>query len=458
MFAQIFYSSVALLALQAIPLLGQGVNIPVGEDLAPEKVRNISTNKIHKIFVKGNNARMRMAIAAIANTMARDLNELLLEEDAYLGSRPLYIEMYEKGKSKGSLQVRPRVTSFDDSEIVIELLVDTRVKVDRAILEQGVLDILLYRRGLEGVKVLGVDQEAQVPAWVNYGLQEVLKLEKDNSRRRVYEHLLSYPKLFPLEKVLSSNRRAVRAFDTTNQSFYRAASCALVLSLLRQDDGEESMRNFLAEVVLFEGEMDILLRKHFPLLSIGANSIQKMWSLQVAEIAAPKLTDTFSIAETDLKLTKLLMLNVPDGEGNAQLVPLEEYTVLDEMKKSERIQATEALRRGVIHLSSRCHPSYRPLLLEYARLSVDLANGDIALVEERLPVMASERQNMVIADERCRDYLDWYQITRAYEVTGDFSGYMQLKERLAMESEERKDESIDVYLDKIQQLMQREKE
>ena len=87
-----------------------------------------------------------------------------------------------------------------------------------------------------------------------------------------------------------------------------------------------------------------------------------------------------------------------------------------------------------------------------------MCQGELKNISGRLPLLAGERLKMVIADERVRDYLDWYQITRAHEVTGDFSGYMKLKERLAMEREERKDEVIDPYLDRVQALMRRDVE
>ena len=345
---------------------------------------------------------------------------------------------------------------FEDSDLIIRLLVKEDTRLNRDILGHGIVDILLYRRGLEGVQTLDESQQIQVPIWLSVGIIETMAWKKDSSKRRVYDHLLSNPELFPLDKVLSSSGRDVRGFDVTNKTFFKAASCALVMSLLRQDGGSDSMRAFLSEAVLFDGEIDILLRKHFPPLSIGANAMQKIWSLQVAEMAAPKLVENLSIFESDQRLIELLVLNVPDENGDAQLVPFENFMALDGMKVTEKAQATETMRQGVVQLSNRCHPMYRPILLEYAMLASEMCQGELKNLNDRLPVLAEERMRMVIADERCRDYLDWYQITRAYEVTGDFSGYMKLKERLALEREERKDEIIDPYLDRVQALMGRD--
>jgi hypothetical protein len=434
----------------------QEVSPQVGEDLGPSNVVDASTNKIQKIVVRGKRTKLRMAIATIANTMAKELHELLAEEESYAGDRSIYIEMLDAKGSKSDIQVIPDVKVFEDSDLIIRLLVKEDTRLNRDILGHGIVDILLYRRGLEGVQTLDESQQIQVPIWLSVGIIETMAWKKDSSKRRVYDHLLSNPELFPLDKVLSSSGRDVRGFDVTNKTFFKAASCALVMSLLRQDGGSDSMRAFLSEAVLFDGEIDILLRKHFPPLSIGANAMQKIWSLQVAEMAAPKLVENLSIFESDQRLIELLVLNVPDENGDAQLVPFENFMALDGMKVTEKAQATETMRQGVVQLSNRCHPMYRPILLEYAMLASEMCQGELKNLNDRLPVLAEERMRMVIADERCRDYLDWYQITRAYEVTGDFSGYMKLKERLALEREERKDEIIDPYLDRVQALMGRD--
>ncbi|PQJ27376.1 hypothetical protein [Rubritalea profundi] len=454
-----FWAAVFSIVLLTNSSQAQEVPPQVGEDLGPSHVVETSTNNIQKIVVRGKRTKLRMAIASIANTMAKELHELLDEEDSYAGKRNIYIEMLDSKGGRSDIQVRPDVKPFGDLDLIIRLLVKANTRLNRETLDHGIIDVLLYRKGLEGVQTLDESHKVQVPIWLSYGIIETISWKKDSSKKRVlYELLLSKPELFPLDNVLSASGRDVRAFDATSETFFRAASAALVMSLLRQDGGRDSMRAFLSEVVLFDGEMDILLRKHFPPLSIGANAMQKVWSLQVAEMAAPKLVENLSIAETDQRLTEMLVLNIADGNGDAQLVPFEDFKILDGMTVAEKVQATEAMRQGVVQLSNRCHPIYRPLLLEYTMLASEMCQGELKNISGRLPLLAGERLKMVLADERVHDYLDWYQITRAHEVTGDFSGYMKLKERLAMEREERKDEVIDPYLDRVQALMRRDVE
>lgn len=427
-----------------------------GEDpVAALKPVQTSSIENQKMIVKGQSNQMRMAISTIAGKMARELNQLLKEPEGYSGDRPIYIEMFEKGRADKNLGVRPRVTPFGDNTLVIDLLVDTRSQIDRGVLSHGIVDVLLYRRGLEGVNQLKGDQQPHVPAWLSHGLIGAMAWNKDSTHRRVYEHLLVKPELFPLEKIFSISPADVRELDSTDLELFRAVSTSMVLAMLRLENGEEAMRSFVSEVVLFEGEIDVMLRKHFPSVGVGSNGIQKTWSLQLAEMAAPKLTEVFTLAETDRQLKEILYLTQPDDSGNSQLVSIDNYQQLAENTVKERVLATEGMRRGLIQLSNRCHPLYRPLLVEYIALSSDISAGKFQRVAARLPEIQELRLQFVAQDERCRDYLDWYQISRAHEVTGDFSGYRKLKELLDVEREERKDDVIDPYLDRIQELMGR---
>ncbi|MFC5049603.1 hypothetical protein ACFPK9_03085 [Rubritalea spongiae] len=423
----------------------------VGEDLTPGVQRNTSEIKSRKIVVKGENTQMRMAVSSIANEIAESLRGLLGEEDDFQDGRTIYIEL---SSSSGSLKVRPRVKPFERSDLFIELLVNTRTQVDRDVLAHGVIEVLLYRRGLAEVNSLEDDQMISVPTWLSIGLLEASKWKEDSSKRQVYEHLLKRPDLFTLDQTLSASGMEVRNFDSTNNTFFKASSCALVLSMLNQDNGKEGMREFIDDVALFEGDISELIRRHFPLVNTGANGIHKMWSLQIASMAAPKMTESLTMQESDEKLTELLRFTISDEEGNSKLVPISDYALLTGLTTKQKVLAVDAMRQGVIQLSNRCHPIYRPLLLEYISISGSIVAGENDDIEERLNALAVQRQNILVADERCRDYLDWYQITRAHSVTGDFSGYMRLKERLAMEREQSKDESIDTYLDKVQTIME----
>jgi hypothetical protein len=56
---------------------------------------------------------------------------------------------------------------------------------------------------------------------------------------------------------------------------------------------------------------------------------------------------------------------------------------------------------------------------------------------------------------RARDYLDWFEITRARETSGAFDDYQRLKDRLKANPHLRNDD-LSAYLDRMDRLFHRE--
>ena len=55
---------------------------------------------------------------------------------------------------------------------------------------------------------------------------------------------------------------------------------------------------------------------------------------------------------------------------------------------------------------------------------------------------------------RARDYLDWFEITRAREASGEFDDYMRLKERLES-NPHRRDDKLSQSLDRMDAIFSR---
>ena len=64
---------------------------------------------------------------------------------------------------------------------------------------------------------------------------------------------------------------------------------------------------------------------------------------------------------------------------------------------------------------------------------------------------------LVVYAKRGRDYLDWFEITRARETSGVFDDYLKLKSQLKKRENERKD-GVSLYLDRMENLFERSKQ
>ena len=160
------------------------------------------------------------------------------------------------------------------------------------------------------------------------------------------------------------------------------------------------------------------------------------------------LTDILTIQQTETALAEALRLNFRTAEGIIQQKELAAWPELAALKEPERIAAVRLAQDALVRLSYRCFPSYRPALTEYQTALAAIAKNKTKDIAERLATLEETRATMVARAARARDYLDWFEITRARETSGDFDDYLRLKERLKANPHHRKDDLSD-YLDRM---------
>jgi hypothetical protein len=95
------------------------------------------------------------------------------------------------------------------------------------------------------------------------------------------------------------------------------------------------------------------------------------------------------------------------------------------------------------------------LLAEYQLVLDSIAKNKTGDVAKRLADLDGTRVTMISRAARARDYLDWFEITRARETSGAFDDYQRLKERLKANPHQRKD-SLSAYLDRMDRIFYRE--
>ena len=128
-----------------------------------------------------------------------------------------------------------------------------------------------------------------------------------------------------------------------------------------------------------------------------------------------------------------------------------QWETLPELTKPERVEAVRLSEEELVRLSYRCFPSFRPILNEYQLLLNKWVAGETKGLTESLGKLAETRRIMVEKSQRARDFLDWFEITRARETSGEFDDYLNLKSRLKTQSNPRKD-PLTKYLDKLDPL------
>ena len=204
----------------------------------------------------------------------------------------------------------------------------------------------------------------------------------------------------------------------------------------------------------FEGETPILLRKHFPGLNLSERSLPKWWALQMANMAEAPLTDVLTIAETESALETALVLHLRDAQGAAVTRPLAQFGELSGLPEAERAEAVRPAQDALVRLSYRCFPSFRSLIKDYQQILRDIAAGKERKTTEQVAKLAETRNWMRQRAARARDYLDWFEITRAREASGEFDDYLRVKEQLKTVGGHAND-PVSRYLDDMQKAFGR---
>ncbi len=333
--------------------------------------------------------------------------------------------------------------------------------------KQAVTEMLLYERSLRTLPLLEDTMTLSVPPWLSVGLREATAWRMQQSDRRLYAAMFKQDGAYKVEDLLTVTRGEHLKMDEASRVAFRVSAGALVMALLEQPQGREAFRKFLDEAAAFEGEMSLLLQRHFPELNLSPNSLAKWWALQLANQGGLKLlTDVMTVVETEELLATALFLELPapagDGVGGApplgsQRVGLDQWQRLEDLEEDERQAAVKPAQAALVHLSYRCFPAYRPLLVEYQKQLIRLSQGEGEAVLESLKQLEQARIIMKAKAERGRDYLDWFEITRARKTSGVFDDYLRLKKELGKRESDRED-GMSLYLDRMDKLFDRSEE
>lgn len=169
------------------------------------------------------------------------------------------------------------------------------------------------------------------------------------------------------------------------------------------------------------------------------------------EQGAAPLTESLTVTVTEKALSAALEIRYRDTEDVLQEVPFSEWKTIGKLNAVQRIEAVRLAQDDLLRLSYRCFPSYRPLLLEYQLLLSNFAKEETDDLDVSLAALSETRKNMSEKADRARDFLDWFEITRARETSGAFEDYLNLKARLKTQPNTRKDD-FSKYLDRLDPL------
>lgn len=420
---------------------------------APALEQVISRSK--QFRVHGGDAFSRASAAFLAEETKDELLRLTDENDQWAGKVPITLRLF--GKQGDPLPFRSFNTQLNHSEAGFHLRLDVHLshglEIER--FKHAITACLIYERALRRTPPPSPDQPLSVPPWLVDGLREATDWRLDRSDRKLYAALFNHGGLFKIEELFSVSSNEFEEMDGAMRAAFRVTSGSLVMALLQQPQGKEGFRGFLADVASFEGEIPTLLRNHFPELNLSETSLAKWLELQLANKGGLNpLTEVLSIAQTDTALNEALKLHFRTPEGITFPKELAAWPELAALPEPERSAIVAPTQDALVRLSYRCFPSYRPILGEYKLLLTALTAQETTDFAARLTSIEGTRATMLAKASRARDYLAWFEITRAQQSSGAFDDYMRLQERLKSNPKLRSDD-LSKYLDRLNAIFDR---
>jgi hypothetical protein len=412
-----------------------------------------SISRSEQFRVSGDDFALRGSVALIAEE-AKSALLRLTEEPKDEWKIPITVQLRGTPGDAPPSRSSALKIFLDDTHYQIHIDVHIGRGIHRAALMQTVTAALIHERALH--EKHPADTPFNVPPWLVEGLLEATAWRLGNGDRKLYQTLVSSGGLFTPDDLFEVDPRSHLYLDAAMRAAFRASSGALVMALLEQPQGLDGMRAFLKEIAPFQGEIPLLLRRHFPELNLSANSLAKWLALQLAAKAAAPVTDVLTVEETDSAITDALVVHLRDPEGLfVRTSAATAWGVFPDLDPAARSDALQPPKDALTRLSNRCFPSHRPLIADYLTIIHQLESGNIEQIEARFTDLASTRSTMLEMAGRARDYLDWFEITRARETSGAFDDYLNLKERLKHPPYQRKD-TLSEYLERMDKLFHRE--
>lgn len=422
--------------------------VPV-EDLLPkfnDDEAVISHTEQFEIY--GGRSGDRGTAANLAEEAKDELLRLTEEKDEW--KIPIRIRMVGKeGDEVPERETALRLV-YNEDTYEVHVYINLSRGLRREPVKRAVTEALIYAKGLQD-RPFEEDVPFTVPPWVVEGLSEATGWRLKQSDRKLYDAVFRSGGFYKLDDLFGLSDGEYQVIDGASRAAFRVSSGALMMALLEQTEGKDGMRSFLRELAAYRGEMPVLLRRHFPDLNLSESSLAKLWMLQLANKGTAPLTESLSIGQTEEALAAALKLRFTDAEGVFQEIPIVDWQIIAAMKGAERIEAVRMADDELVRLSYRSFPSYRLLLLEYQGILEDISEGNTDNIAGSLEALAATRVRMLEKAEQARDFLDWFQITRARETSGAFEDYLRLKAQLKTRSSKRKDH-ISEYLDRLEPL------
>lgn len=299
--------------------------------------------------ISGADAATRGTAANLAEETKAELLALTEEKDEW--KVPIAVKLVGKPGDDTPKRLTGMKIFFSEKGYRIQIFVNLSRNLQRESFKRVVTSALIFARGLEDKGKEESEVPLTVPPWFIEGIQEASAWRMKQTDRRLYDALFQHGGLFEIEDLFALSEAEFEAIDAASKAAFRVSSGALMMALLEQPNGKTGIRDFLAALPDFQGEIPALLREHFPELNLSKDSMEKWWALQLASKGTAPLTEAMSVAKTESMLNDALKIRYKDAEGILHEAPLGNWEALGSMEEQQRADGVRLAQDDLLRLS-----------------------------------------------------------------------------------------------------------
>jgi hypothetical protein len=251
---------------------------------------------------------VRSGIAGKCEEISQELARLLRTPDPWVLTIVVQIKPMTAADPP-DLGITTQVSALTHGGFHLQMNVPERSGLRPADFRREMIRLLLTERILRSHKRLANEQRDQlVPPWIQTGVLKALDYRLRGRPSAEFAAIFKSGKVYGIEQILDAQPAGL---DGLSRSIYDTSCCALMLAVIEQPEGPLRFSRFLAALAQEDKPQRELLKQWFPGLAESDVSLNKWWSLQLAALASPSLSETLDPTQTAELLDRALTFQVP---------------------------------------------------------------------------------------------------------------------------------------------------
>lgn len=255
-----------------------------------------STSTSRQFIVHGKVFETRSAMSTRCEDVSQEVRKVLNDKEPWV--LPIVVLLNtgeEAAKSKGP-PISTTISELSFGGFHLQITINEGPGLKAEDLRKELVRALLAERILRNhQKIEAPKGRLLLPDWIMTGVLHALDFRASPAPSATFAALFRSGKIYGIEEIIEASPMDM---DNLSRTIYETSCSALVLALVDQPNGPQNLNKFLNSLASDPRSERELLSAAFPNFAASASSLNKWWSLQLAELSKPGVAEPLTAAES----------------------------------------------------------------------------------------------------------------------------------------------------------------